>query len=62
MALRASQSNNNPEGGSSVARQVDLVIGRAGDPKPLLIVTHEQNSIDYVVALVAEGGPSGTHS
>lgn len=60
MALHASQSIKNPEGGSSTARQVELVIGRAGDSKPLLIATHEQSSIDYVVALVG-GGPSGTH-
>ena len=61
MAPSASQSNENPQGGSSTTRQDELVVGRAGD-KPLLIAVHGQSSIAYVVALVAGGGLSGMHS
>ncbi len=62
MASSASQPNENPEGGSSTAGLDALVVGRAGDSKPLLIAVHGQSSISYVVALVAGGGPSGMHS
>jgi hypothetical protein len=62
MASGTSQSNENPEGGSSTARQDELAVGRAGDSNPLLIAVHGESSIAYVVALVAGGEPSGMHS
>lgn len=62
MASSASQPNEIPEGGSSTARQDALLVGQAGDSKPLLIAVHGQDSIAYVVALAAGGVPSGMHS
>jgi hypothetical protein len=59
MASNASQFNENPRGGSSTTRPVELVVGRAGDSKPLLLVFHGQSSLAYVAELVAGGGPSG---
>ena len=62
MASSAPQPNENPEGSYSTARQDALVVGRAGDSKPLLIAFHGQSSIAYAIALAAGGGPSGMHS
>jgi len=62
MASGIPQSNKNPEGGSRVTWQDELAAGLAGDSNPPLIAVREQSSIDYVVALAAGGGPSGTDS
>ena len=62
MTSSASQASENPQGGSSTTRQDELVVGRAGDSRPLLIAVHGESSIAYVVALVAGGGPSGKYS